>query len=731
MTPRDAHPELTGIHRPKATDPADTEPVRPESEPQPPETAETRSAAAQAAREALRAARAGRGTTREDTRRAAEPPAAGTDATPTPARAARRAVRHATSGAADSAGEALPQAGRDSRPPSPDTETARGEAQVARDAARRTEGLPGETDLRGKKPTAAGRDPQPISSAAPDSTRNDERAARQAVQAWLAAPDDARTGAGAGAGLGAGPARLGTWPTEPPSVEPDPAGPASVEPAFTEPAPDDPEPVRRAARSTSADLQVTWRAGRPAPSGPRPVGRGTQPTLADATDLHPARRGPQQPAPTGTGPGSGTGRSAATGPGSATGGSTSDRRRTFPPDPEATGPAVTWWGKAWVAALEDLSLDPARLARGRAYADAGHVDTITVTPGRVVAYVRGSRARPYRAELRLRTLAPEDWDTFLDAAAADPAHLESLLAKTVPQALLDPEFPLAEIPLLPATAGDLLPSCTCPDAGRPCKHAAALCYQVARIVDEDPFVVFLLRGRDEREVLDALGHRNAARTATESRTPPAVPALPAREALARPLGELPPAFPAPPHPGTPPSYPPSHLRSAPDPLTLDHLATDAAHRAHALLTTGTDPFAVLTPWQDAVRIAAAQPGSGLTASTRSLYTSLTRSLGRTPTELAKAVAAWRQGGPEALAVLDTPWDPPAGPFDRARSTLLVLGLNFRPTRNRLTAGRFQLRYGQDDALWYGYASETGTDDWWPEGPPGPDPVDVLNRLRGT
>ncbi|MCX5201922.1 SWIM zinc finger family protein [Streptomyces sp. NBC_00237] len=408
----------------------------------------------------------------------------------------------------------------------------------------------------------------------------------------------------------------------------------------------------------------------------------------------------------------------------------SDRRRTFPPDPESTGPAVTWWGRAWVAALEDLSLDPARLARGRAYADAGHVDAITVTPGRVVAYVRGSRARPYRAELRLRTLVPEDWDAFLDAAAADPAHLESLLAKTVPQALLDPASPLAEIPLLPTTAGDLLPSCTCPDAGRPCKHAAALCYQVARIVDEDPFVIFLLRGRDEREILDALSHRNAARTATETRTPPTLPGLPAREALTRTLAPLPPAFPPPPHPGTPPSYPPPHLRGAPDPLALDHLATDAAHRAHALLSTGTDPIAALTPWQDAVRIAAAQPGSGLTAATRSLYTSLTRALGRTPTELAKAVSAWRQGGSGALCVLDTPWDPPAGPFDRARSTLLVLGLNFRPTHNRLTAGRFQLRYGQD-GLWYGYASDTGHDDWWPEGPPGHDPVDVLNRLRGA
>ncbi|MGW7414914.1 SWIM zinc finger family protein [Streptomyces sp. NPDC054863] len=406
-----------------------------------------------------------------------------------------------------------------------------------------------------------------------------------------------------------------------------------------------------------------------------------------------------------------------------------DHRRTFPPSPETSGPATTWWGKAWVSALEALSLDPARLARGHVYADAGHVDTITVTPGRVVAYVRGSRARPYRADLRLRTLAADDWDAFLDAAAEHPAHLESLLAKTMPQALLDPDSPLSDVPLLPATAGDLLPSCTCPDAGRPCKHAAALCYQVARLLDEDPFLVFLLRGRDEREILDALSRRNAARSATENRKPPTVPAVGAREALdpARSPGMLPAPLPPPAHPGTPPSYP--QTRGAPDPLALDHLATDAAIRAHTLLTTGTDPIAGLTPWQDAVRIAAAQPGSGLTAATRSLYTSLTRALGRTPTELAKAVAAWRQGGATALDILDEPWDPPAGPFDRARSALLALGRqDFRPSRNRLTADRFQLRYGRD-GLWYGYESDSGSDDWWPGGgPAGNDPVRVLAFL---
>ncbi|MEU8619873.1 SWIM zinc finger family protein [Streptomyces sp. NPDC048623] len=412
-----------------------------------------------------------------------------------------------------------------------------------------------------------------------------------------------------------------------------------------------------------------------------------------------------------------------------------DRRRTFPQLAPREAPdgrfAASWWGNAWVDALEDTALDQARLARGRAYAQRGHVDAITVTPGRVVAYVHGSRPRPYRAEIRLRTLGDDDWERFLDEAAARPEHIAALLDKDVPHALE------AVTGLLPAP-GDLVPDCTCPDDGYPCKHAAALCYQAARILDEDPFVLFLMRGRGEQELLAGLTRRNAVRAAVESsaaETASAVPTLPtvlARTVLAPTTGHtplpLPPPFPAPARPGRPAVFPADP--DAPDPLALDLLAGEAAARAHAFLTTGHDPVAALTPWQDAVRLAAAHPGSGLTASTRALYRDLAYALDRTPTDLARAVAAWRQGGSAGLAVLEEPWDPPAGPFDRARPVLLAADLPaFRPWRNRLSTRSLQLRLGRD-GLWYGYESDADREDWWPRGTPDADPVGVITDLLG-
>uniref|UniRef100_A0AAU2AGP8 SWIM zinc finger family protein n=1 Tax=Streptomyces sp. NBC_00093 TaxID=2975649 RepID=A0AAU2AGP8_9ACTN len=408
-------------------------------------------------------------------------------------------------------------------------------------------------------------------------------------------------------------------------------------------------------------------------------------------------------------------------------------RRTFPAlrapgnrdASEGAGFAESWWGNAWVTALEEGALDVARLVRGRGYAEKGHVDAITVTPGLVLAYVQGSRPRPYRVQVRLRTLGGQEWERFLDAAVERPGHIAALLDKELPQSLAD-----CGAPLLPGP-GDLEPRCSCPDSGHPCKHAAALCYQTARLLDADPFVLLLLRGRGEREVLDELSRRNAARAAraAQEQQTAAFPGVRASDALTpRTLPPLPAPLPPRPHPEPPPAYPAAP--GGPDPFALDQLATDAAARAHTLLTAGHDPVGELTLWQDAVRLAAARPGSGLTAGTRALYSSLARAAGRTPADLARAVAAWRQGGLDGLEVLEEVWDPPAGRFDRARPLLRAADLPaFRPWRNHLThpRGHIQLRLGRD-GLWYAYESEPGHDDWWPRGTPDLDPVGALTGL---
>lgn len=464
---------------------------------------------------------------------------------------------------------------------------------------------------------------------------------------------------------------------------------------------------------------------------PATLGEGASPRGGEGLERRPAQPRARGDAGRPQGAAATTGAPSDKGRGPAVPGAEESRRQTgtgtvpeppAAPDgtPDGQADAATWWGRAWIRALEATALDPARLARGRTYAARGNVGAIHVTPGRALAYVQGSRPRPYRTQLRLRTLGDEEWDRFLDAAAERPGHIAALLDKDLPHSLAD-----CGADLLPGP-GDLRPQCSCPDRGHPCKHAAALCYLTARLLDEDPFVLLLLRGRTERELLDALSRRSATRAARDSQDAAPFPGVAAEEALApRPRPPLPAPLPAPPVPGQPPAYP--TVPGGPDPFALDQVATDAAARAHALLTSGVDPVAELTLWQDAVRLAAARPGSGLTAATRGLYAELADAAGRTPAELARAVAAWRQGGEAGLGVLEEPWDPPAGRFDRARPALLAAGLPaFRPWHNRLThpLGHLQLRLGRDHR-WYGYESEPGRDEWWPRGTPALDPLTAL------
>src|SRR5260221_14332075 len=66
-------------------------------------------------------------------------------------------------------------------------------------------------------------------------------------------------------------------------------------------------------------------------------------------------------------------------------------------------PGQTWWGRAWVEALEQRArLDPSRLPRGRDYARGGSVGQLVLAPGEVRAQVQGRKTVPYEVRIRGR-----------------------------------------------------------------------------------------------------------------------------------------------------------------------------------------------------------------------------------------------------------------------------------------------------------------------------------------
>lgn len=264
-------------------------------------------------------------------------------------------------------------------------------------------------------------------------------------------------------------------------------------------------------------------------------------------------------------------------------------------------------------------------------------------------------------------------------------------------------------PLLPVI-GDLDPSCTCDAWELPCQHAAGLCYQVAWLLDSDPFVLLLLRGRSREDLLDQLQSRSGTEPAD---APPA--GVSAADVLSEPVGALPDV------PDLPGKVtldelavsgiePPQGFA----PATLPLLVLDAARRARALLNAllhGTPEPQPLDEWQDAVRLAADFP-------------ELTEPLAEgSPEDLALGSQAWRYGGAPGLDVLERTWTPAPAELAGARTELVAAEFTVEILDNHLTVGAdIQLRLDRQ-GRWHPYRLVGET--WTPTAPAAPDPLTAL------
>ncbi|MFI7099100.1 SWF or SNF family helicase [Streptomyces sp. NPDC050161] len=416
--------------------------------------------------------------------------------------------------------------------------------------------------------------------------------------------------------------------------------------------------------------------------------------------------------------------------------------RTFAALPPVRGGAFarTWWGRAWLKALEDSALDNAQVKLGRRHARAGAVGAVSVRPGRITAVVQDRDHTRHRSDVLLQQLGDADWDRLLDVMADRAGHIAALLDRDMPPVLVE-DAAAAGIELLPGI-GDLESACSC-EAWDHCAHSAALCYQLARLLDEDPFLLLLMRGRGERELLDELQARSAARAEPAPGVGGARAAAPAgvRAAEVFAARDILPPLPAPPPPVDVPGPAPSLGGGAPpapgvDVPSLEFLTADTAIRARGLLAEAlaswhadTPPAPALSPAQDAVRLAAAGPDAAVAAR-------LAAGSGRDARALSLAVRAWRLGGVAALEVLEEDHVPDPDALARADDRLAAAWDEGEPRpRLRAARGRWtvvgedtQIRYGRD-GRWWPYRKEHGR--WAPAGPASDDPAAALASLSAA
>ncbi|MGN6695578.1 MAG: SWIM zinc finger family protein [Aquihabitans sp.] len=385
---------------------------------------------------------------------------------------------------------------------------------------------------------------------------------------------------------------------------------------------------------------------------------------------------------------------------------------------------ATWWGQAWVRALEERArLDPNRLARGRTYARQDRVARVEVETGKITALVRGSRVLPYKVAIEVPTYGDDRWVDVAQAIAQRSAFAAALLDGELDPGVAE-AAEAAGVPLFPGP-GDLKPRCSCPDWADPCKHAAAVAYLVADALDADPFVLFTLRGTTKDQLMalvrarrtwDAQRASGGAGADGSSPPPPGPggsgrmvaaafgggavvdPGMVAREAWSRPLGPPPERRELPKEPGAPATWPADPPREAPFTAAgLTDLAADAARRAWAQLADGAPSQLALDEQTDLARQAADRLG------TLESLLDLSRRSGVSSAQLTHQALAWRSAGAEGIeAIEEALWRPPSSVVEQALDAFDRAGIDpddVQIRSNRFTWGDIQLRVSSDLRWW--------------------------------
>lgn len=178
--------------------------------------------------------------------------------------------------------------------------------------------------------------------------------------------------------------------------------------------------------------------------------------------------------------------------------------------PQPTAPTEdTWWVQQWVDLLNSYRFKK-RLERGRNYARQGHILSLEFKNSKVHAKVQGTAADPYQLSIWIESFTDEDWSYVINTLSEKALYSAQLLAGEMPDDI-ERVFTSNGLSLFPFTLADVNSKCSCPDPKNPCKHIAAVYYQLGDFFREDPFVLFQLRGRTKEQILEALRqHRQQA-----------------------------------------------------------------------------------------------------------------------------------------------------------------------------------------------------------------------------
>lgn len=175
--------------------------------------------------------------------------------------------------------------------------------------------------------------------------------------------------------------------------------------------------------------------------------------------------------------------------------------------------ASTFWGKAWCEHLEKFSDYENRLPRGRTYVRNGSVCHLSISKGKIEAFVSGSEL--YKIKINISPLSANKWKNVRKQCAGQIGSMLELLqgrfSNNVMEIVTDQNNGLFPKP------GEIKLACDCPDWAEMCKHIAAVLYGVGARLDHQPELLFLLRNVDHEALISAELDIQAATAGTGKR----------------------------------------------------------------------------------------------------------------------------------------------------------------------------------------------------------------------
>ncbi|MDA0803428.1 MAG: hypothetical protein O2819_06695 [Planctomycetota bacterium] len=169
------------------------------------------------------------------------------------------------------------------------------------------------------------------------------------------------------------------------------------------------------------------------------------------------------------------------------------------------GPGELSWHAARFAAALESSFSTEARADGLEYAIIGQTSMLKIEPARVRASVQGRAPRPYELTLRLHAWTEAQWDQAVGAMAAEAAYTARLIKGEFPSSAPDLMARLG-LDLWPVEGGtDAELSCQC--GQRWCKHAWAVVCHLSERIQDDPLILFSLRGMPASQLLERLRER--------------------------------------------------------------------------------------------------------------------------------------------------------------------------------------------------------------------------------